>query len=62
LHALGHPAPAQYSGRRAQVFEFRASARADIGDLHGDIAELDINPLVVLPKGAVALDALVVCR
>jgi acyl-CoA synthetase (NDP forming) len=31
-------------------------------DLHDDIAELDINPLVVLPKGAVALDALVVCR
>jgi acyl-CoA synthetase (NDP forming) len=30
-------------------------------DLHDDIAELDINPLVVLPKGAVALDALVVC-
>jgi acyl-CoA synthetase (NDP forming) len=31
-------------------------------DLHDDIAELDINPLVVLPKGAVALDALVVCK
>jgi acyl-CoA synthetase (NDP forming) len=31
-------------------------------DLSGDIAELDINPLVVRPKGAVALDALVVKR
>ena len=29
-------------------------------DLHDDLAELDINPLVALPKGAVALDALVV--
>lgn len=29
-------------------------------DLHGDLAELDINPLTVLPKGAVAVDALVV--
>ena len=26
------------------------------------LAELDINPLVVLPKGAVALDALAVTR
>ena len=31
-------------------------------DLAGEIAELDINPLVVRPKGAVAVDALVVCR
>lgn len=31
-------------------------------DLHADIAELDINPLVVGPGGAIALDALVVCR
>jgi acyl-CoA synthetase (NDP forming) len=31
-------------------------------DLADDVSELDINPLVVLPKGAVALDALVVCR
>ena len=29
-------------------------------DLDGDVAELDINPLVVRPRGAVALDALVV--
>jgi acyl-CoA synthetase (NDP forming) len=29
-------------------------------DLASDIAELDINPLVVRPRGAVALDALVV--
>ena len=29
-------------------------------DLAGDVAELDINPLVVRPLGAVALDALVV--
>jgi len=29
-------------------------------DLAGDVAELDINPLVVKPRGAVALDALVV--
>jgi acyl-CoA synthetase (NDP forming) len=31
-------------------------------DLAGEVAELDINPLVVRPKGAVAVDALVVCR
>jgi succinyl-CoA synthetase beta subunit len=29
-------------------------------DLAGDVAELDINPLVVRPRGAVALDALIV--
>jgi acyl-CoA synthetase (NDP forming) len=29
-------------------------------DLSADVAELDINPLVVRPKGAVALDALIV--
>jgi acyl-CoA synthetase (NDP forming) len=33
-------------------------------ELEDDLAELDINPLMVLPRGqgAVALDALVVCR
>ncbi|MEU6847857.1 acetate--CoA ligase family protein [Streptomyces sp. NPDC046716] len=33
-------------------------------ELGGDVAELDINPLMVLPRGqgAVALDALAVCR
>jgi acyl-CoA synthetase (NDP forming) len=31
-------------------------------DLADQVAELDVNPLVVTPKGAVALDALVVCR
>ena len=31
-------------------------------DLSGDVSELDINPLVVRPRGAVALDALVVKR
>jgi acetate---CoA ligase (ADP-forming) len=29
-------------------------------DLAGDVRELDINPLIVRPRGAVALDALVV--
>jgi acyl-CoA synthetase (NDP forming) len=29
-------------------------------DLAGEVAELDVNPLVVRPDGAVALDALVV--
>jgi succinyl-CoA synthetase beta subunit len=29
-------------------------------DLAGDVRELDINPLVVRPRSAVALDALVV--
>jgi len=54
----------------------RGTPKADIGalistimkvqrlalDLSSDIAELDINPLVALPKGCVALDALVVAR
>jgi acyl-CoA synthetase (NDP forming) len=54
----------------------RGAAKANIGaivdvimkvqrlamDLAGDIAELDINPLVALPDRAVALDALVVAR
>jgi acyl-CoA synthetase (NDP forming) len=31
-------------------------------DLADDVAELDINPLVVRPRGAVALDGLVVTR
>jgi acyl-CoA synthetase (NDP forming) len=31
-------------------------------DLAGDVRELDINPLVVRPRGAVALDALAVKR
>ena len=31
-------------------------------DLSGEIVELDINPLVLRPRGAVALDALVSCR
>jgi acetate---CoA ligase (ADP-forming) len=31
-------------------------------DLADDVVELDINPLVVRPRGAVALDALVVTR
>jgi acyl-CoA synthetase (NDP forming) len=52
----------------------RGRAKADIGalvdvimkvqrlavDLAADVAELDINPLVVRPRGAVALDALIV--
>ncbi len=29
-------------------------------DLHRDLAELDVNPLTVLPKGAIAVDALAV--
>lgn len=31
-------------------------------DLAGDVGEIDVNPLVVRPRGAVALDALVVKR
>jgi hypothetical protein len=54
----------------------RGRARADIGalgdvimrvqrlalDLAGDLAELDINPLLVRKKGAIALDALAVAH
>jgi hypothetical protein len=29
-------------------------------DLADDVAELDVNPLLVRPRGAIALDALVV--
>jgi acyl-CoA synthetase (NDP forming) len=47
--------------RRALVEVIMKVQRLAI-DLHDGIAELDVNPLVVLPKGAVALDALVVCR
>ena len=31
-------------------------------DLSDDVVELDVNPLIVKPRGAVALDALVVCK
>ena len=31
-------------------------------DLHAELAELDINPLAALPKGAVALDAVAVAK
>jgi acyl-CoA synthetase (NDP forming) len=31
-------------------------------DLSNEIAELDINPLVALPRGCVALDSLVIPR
>jgi succinyl-CoA synthetase beta subunit len=31
-------------------------------DLSTEISELDINPLVALPRGCVALDALIVSR
>jgi acyl-CoA synthetase (NDP forming) len=31
-------------------------------DHAGHLAELDINPLLVLPKGAIALDALLVTK
>ena len=47
--------------RRALVETIMKVQRLAV-DLNDDIAELDINPLVVQSKGAVALDALVVCR
>ncbi|MGW7385949.1 acetate--CoA ligase family protein [Streptomyces sp. NPDC054794] len=55
----GRP-PADVDGLVEVVLRVQRMA-LELGD---DIAELDINPLMVLPRGqgAVALDALVVCR
>jgi hypothetical protein len=33
-----------------------------VGDLGDLIAEIDVNPLIVLPDGAVAVDALIIPR
>jgi acyl-CoA synthetase (NDP forming) len=53
--ARGHPR----ADRRALTDVIMRVQRLAV-DLHGDIAEIDINPLVASPKGAVAVDALVV--
>jgi acetate---CoA ligase (ADP-forming) len=47
--------------RRALVDAIMKVQRLAV-DLHDEVAELDINPLVALPRGCVALDALVVPR
>jgi acetate---CoA ligase (ADP-forming) len=47
--------------RRALVDAIMKVQRLAV-DLHADIAELDINPLLALPDGCIALDALVVPR
>jgi acyl-CoA synthetase (NDP forming) len=47
------------SDRRALVDAIMKVQRLAL-ELAGDVSELDINPLIVRPRGAVALDALVV--
>ena len=62
----GYPLLAGVRGRPAVDEQALAEAIVAIGrfalDGRDQLAEVDINPLYVRPDGAVALDALVVCR
>ena len=57
------PLLAGYRGREPADVDALASVVATVGDLveaHDAIAEVDVNPVLATPGGAVALDALVV--
>lgn len=57
------PLLAGYRGRESADVDALASVVTTVGDLvdaHDAIAEIDVNPVLATPDGAVALDALVV--
>jgi acetate---CoA ligase (ADP-forming) len=58
--ALLHGARGKPKVDRAALVDVIMRVQRMAMDLHAELAELDINPLAALPKGAVALDALAV--
>jgi len=57
LHGLRGNPPADVEALADAVMRIGAAIRAE-----PNILEVDINPLVVHAQGAIALDALIVCR
>ena len=57
LDGVRGASPADVDALVDVIMKVAAAGRSTCAD---DVAELDINPLVVRPRGAVALDALVV--
>ena len=58
LHGVRGHAPASITALVDVIMRVQRLA-VDFADV---IAEIDINPVAVTPKGATALDALIVCR